>query len=216
MELLGVEPHGHVETHLRELQRHERALPAFFQLLARAFRRDVLQVLIDAIQGAELFQQVRRALGAYTPHTGDVVRGVSREGLVVGDLLRRHAVLLEDLVPAVRLGLRDAAGGTQHLDLAVHELHGVLVAGNYEELHAFGHLARHGGEGVVRLEALGPDGGDVHSFEDLIHVVELHPELLGHRRALRLVLGEDLEPERGHPAVPHDSDDPPLLRNPGA
>ena len=70
MERLGVELHGHVEAHLRELQRHERALPAFFQLLARALRRDVLQVLVDAIQGAELSQQVRRALGAYTPTPG--------------------------------------------------------------------------------------------------------------------------------------------------
>src|SRR5215218_4053957 len=204
MELLGVELHGHVEAHLRELQRHKRALPAFFQLLARALRGDVLQVLIDAIQGAELTEQVRRALGAYTPHTGDVIRGVPREGFVVRDLLRRHAVLLENLLPAVRLGLRDAAGCTQHLDSSVHELHGVLVAGNYEELYVFRHLARHRGKGVVGLEAFGPDGRYVHSLEDLIHVVELRPELLWHGGALRLVLGEDLQPELRHPAVPYD------------
>src|SRR5215211_5668758 len=204
MELLRVELYGYVEAHLRELQRHERALSAFFQLLARALRRDVLQVLIDAIQGAELPEQVRRALGAYTPHAGDVVRGISREGFVVGDLLRRHAVLLDDLVPAVHLGLRDAAGGTQHLDPSVHELHGVLVAGNYEKLHAFRHLARHRGKGVISLEAFGPDGRDVHGLQDLIQVVELRPELLRHGGTLRLVLGEDLQPELGHPPVPYD------------
>src|SRR5215207_3885386 len=38
MERLGVQLYGYVEAHLRELQRHERALPAFFQLLARALR----------------------------------------------------------------------------------------------------------------------------------------------------------------------------------
>src|ERR671911_524212 len=66
MELLGVELHGHVEAHLRELQRHKRALPAFFQLLARALRGDLLQVLVDAIQGAKLPEQVRRDLVAMT------------------------------------------------------------------------------------------------------------------------------------------------------
>ncbi len=36
-------------------------------------------------------------------------------------------------------------------------------------------------------------------------MIQLRPELLRHSGALRLVFGEDFEPELRHPAIPHDA-----------
>src|ERR671915_440329 len=67
---LGVELDGHVEAHLRQLQRHKGALAALFELGARALRGDLVQILVDALDGAELFEEVGGTLGSDAPHAG--------------------------------------------------------------------------------------------------------------------------------------------------
>ena len=101
VERVRIQAYRRVEAHPRKLQRHEGALPALFELRERTFGGDFLQVLVQVLDSLELLKEFRGALRSYASHAGDVVRGIAGEGFVVGDLLRRHTVLVDDFLASV-------------------------------------------------------------------------------------------------------------------
>ena len=133
---------------------------------------------------AVLVDELGGGLGADAGHARDVIDAVPHEREHVADALRRHAELL------VHLGRAEAAvlHGVEHRDVAVAELHEVLVRRADDDLHP----GRDGefcerGDDVVGLE---PRDLDLGQAEGVDHAPD-HPDLLGelgrHGRAVRLV-----------------------------
>ena len=171
---------------------------------------------VNAVERAELRQQIGRRLRPHPRDAGDVVARVAGQREVVAHAARGHAELLAHLGGPV-----DAvAHRVPHHDAVVavvHELHQVLVGADDDDLPAVGERARrHGGDEVVGLEPLLLEAGDVPGADDLLDAGHLLREIRrrgrpgglvprvegvaecpsfgvhGHREPVRLPLGDHL------------------------
>ena len=182
---------GHVERQ-HDVGLHRDQLARFPQPVA-----DLPQILADdagelvgvpehAFEGAVLRDPLRRRLGADLVDTGDVVDGIADEGEIVDDPLRRDAELCPDAGDVERL----VRHRVDQRDLRVDELREILVAGRHERPDAFAsRLLRERGDDVVRLDAADDEQRPAHRADRLHERLDLRAELVGHRRAVRLVLG---------------------------
>ena len=85
---LEVELRRRVAVDRRQVLAEPRLSLVLAQLLAQLVGLHLVDALEDALDGAELLQQLRRGLLADAGHAGDVVRRVALQPLVVGDLRR--------------------------------------------------------------------------------------------------------------------------------
>jgi hypothetical protein len=121
-------------------------------------------------------------LGARQP-----VGRVAAQGDEVGYLVGAHAVALAHVGGPDRLGLA-LAGRPQHRDVVGDALEHVAVAGEEQRVPAGRRLGlRQAAEQVVGLERLVAQDGPVERLEEVLRVVPLRHELLGHVDAVGVV-----------------------------
>ena len=153
--------------------------------LAGNFRR----VLNDRIQRLILVQPLRCRFRADLVDARNVVRAVAHQRQVVDDLF---GIDIELGFDALTIHARVAHGVDQH-DVLVDELRHVFVAGGNQ--HAF---AACGGAACQRTDhVVGLNAGDAQQCHTVrCHRVEqrlnLHAQIIRHRRAVRFVLGKQL------------------------
>ena len=160
----------------------------------------LLRMQDDVFQAAVALQEFRCALWPDSIDSGDVVRRVSDNGEIFGNLGGRHSEFLLDLLrshadPGVPLfGIRDDdvfIGG---------ELGDVLVMGDdldRESVSASGDC----GDEVVRLQSLLFDDGPTECQNPVADERDLGFHRVGHGWALRLVFGADFHSMDRFPLV---------------
>ena len=162
--------------------------------LARPRRRHLVEVGVDGVDGPPGGDQLLRRLLADTLAPRDVVRGVAHQGEDLAHRCRRHA---EDLFDAA-LVEEPLQARMPHLDQRVgHELHQVLVARRDHHLEAgtgcqCGQRADH----VVGLDVGLGQHGEAQQRDGFLRDRHLDPEVVGHRRPVRLVALVEPRPER--------------------
>jgi len=202
---LEVERERHVPVERRQLAGEERVLAPGGERLAQ-LAGDERQVLVESLDRAELADELH---GRFLPHPVnalDVVDRVTHERQHVGDLPGLDAPPLAHLRLVVQDGLPGAARDGEDAHARADELEEILVTGDDHDLEV-GPLegaGDEGGEDVVGLEARDLDHRDPERLEQALDVGELPNEVVGHRRAGRLVLGGERVPERGPGGVPGD------------
>ncbi len=147
-------------------------------------------MLVDGLDAAIFLQELGGRLFAHAAHTGDVVRAVTDQALVINELPGLQPVPLLDagLIVNDRVGVL-AAGG-QHPGVVVNELKGIGVAGDDEGLHSLlGCLAGQSAQHVVGFVTLGGENRDVEGFNDLVDALQLGGQFLGHGLTVGFVWG---------------------------
>ncbi len=188
-ERLEVELDGSVGVQRDELLREEGVRPVALQPLAVGRALHLVGALEHRLHGAELADEVARALVPDAGNARDVVDRVPDERQDVGDALGRHSPLLLDGLPVEARGAAPLAAGVEDEDVVGHELQQVLVRGDDHDLQAL--LDRLPGEGrdrVVRLVAGDLDHRHPQRLAHAPDVRDLHGEGVVHLRAVGLVL----------------------------
>ncbi len=196
-----IELRGGVADDPGQLAAEERLLTTLLEPVAEAGGY-LVQVLVDPLQGSVLLEQPGGGLLAHAVDTGDVVRLVAHEGLVVHQLVRAEAlVALLHLLDVVDDGVGEAPAGGQHPGALIDQLEQVHVAGDDERIDVLVlGLPGEGPEEVVGLVPFLLEDGDVQGLHDRPDAVHLRAELVRHLGAVGLVLGVDLVAE-GAPLV---------------
>ena len=159
---------------------------------------EVVEMLIEPLDAAVLLQELGRRLGADARHAGYVVGAVAHEPEVVGNLLRRDAVLFLDAGWVVDDNVGDALFRVDDRGELACQLAGILIARDEKRPVPTGLVARrHGTEDVVAFPARHLDHGNVHGLKQRLHERELHAQGLVHGRTLRLVLLHGVDAELG-------------------
>ena len=141
--------------------------------------------------------------GGFLPHPrnpGDVVRGISHQGLQVHHLGRGKAVGRPKRAGVHLLGggLSHAGGNQFHVGMVRDQLQGVLVPRGHPAVPTSGLApAGDGADQVIRLPAGQLIAGDVHGIQHLFQHRHLHRQLLGHSLPLGLVVCVGQVPEGG-------------------
>ena len=154
-----------------------------------------------AIQAVVLGQPFGGGLGPALVDAGHVVDAVAHQGQQVDYLVGAHAELFHH--PGF---VGDAAGhGVGERDARAHQLGEVLVAGGNGDRDAVGlGLQGQGADDVVALDAGDPQDRETQGLDDLHHRFDLGAQLVGHGRAVGLVLGVHFVPEGRAGGVHHD------------
>ncbi len=193
--LLQAELDGQVDHDAADLARHERRLAMLGQPVAE-LALHLVEMLVDAVEGAELLEEAARGLLPHPRHPGDVVRGVALERLVVEHLVGAEAVALRDPRLVVDHRRRDAHPGRQQPHVVVDELEPVEVAGDDHRVDARGGgLLRERADDVIGLVARELADRDVHHRRDLADDRELRAQVVRHARPAALVVGIRVEPK---------------------
>jgi hypothetical protein len=147
---------------------------------------------------AELRDERLGGLVADSGHTGDVVRGVANERLVVRHALRREAVALEDGGGVVLADIAKAPNARQHdLDVVPNQLQQVGVAGDDDHFVALvSEAAGERANDIVGLISLALLDGDVERVDQLANARDLRPKVLRHLAAGAFVLRVEFVAER--------------------
>ena len=169
-----------------------------FQLLdavAKAFTDlalDLFAVLDDTVGTVVKVQPFCRGLGADPGHTRYVVGAVADERQVVDDLLREYVELRLDRITVHGCVVHRVDQG----DSVADELRQVLVTGRDEHVEP---LSRRFGAqrayDVVCFDAGNLQQRQAHRRDGVEDRLHLRPEIIRHRRAIRLVLREQLVAE---------------------
>ena len=197
---------GDVGADRDEVQGEEEVVAVCLELLL-GLALHLVDALEETLDGAELLDELGRALLTDALDAGDVVRGVTHDREHVDDVVGGRPELLLDLFEPlddeVDLRLEDVV----ELRRLTYELHEVLVTGDEHDLGASGLcLASQGPEDVISLEPGDLEDRDAVGAHHLAHVVELADEVLGHLLAGGLVLGELLVTEGRAGRVEGDGD----------
>ncbi len=169
-----------------QLLRQQRLLAIGQQPLAIGLARHLGGAVEQRLDRTELGDQLARPLFADSRHAGDVVDRVAHQGEDVRDLLRRHAEVLDHAGGVVTL----VAPGVEQRHVRTDELHQVLVGRHQHDLVAGGRrLLRQRAHDVVGLVVVELEARDAEGFDRLADVGDLRHEILGHRRAVGLVVG---------------------------
>src|SRR5690606_22421541 len=149
----------------------------------------------------------------------DVVDGVAHQRQQVDDARGRHAELGDDRLVAVQLA---AAHGVDQLDAAaagerLHQLCEVLVACGDGDVAALARrLQRQGADDVVGLDPGDAQHREAERLHDVAHRLDLRAQVVGHRRAVGLVLGIQVVAEGLAGGVEHEGGAVRLLLERGA
>ena len=186
-----IELHGRVVDDRGELLGHERFAALLAQFLLRRGRLDLVQVLVNLLQIAPLVEQLHRALVAQPLDAGDVVGLVAHDRLVVDDLDRIDAIAVADALIGV-VAHHIALVGAEHVDgdAVADELDEVAVERGDPGFDALrDRLVGQRRQHVVGLVALRLEDRHAEGLRDLAAAVDLRRQVLGHRVAVRLVVG---------------------------
>ena len=120
--------------------------------------------------------------------------------------LRLHAF---GVVPGARVAR------IENTDAVAYELKEILVAGDDSDVEAGGlGLSCNSADHVVRFDPLVRQDRDAECFARLVDRGRLNPELVRHRRTIRLVLGVELGAKRGAAQIERGGDQRrPVVRN---
>ena len=202
---LGIELHRHVDPDARQLP----ALPRIVGMLDQAFAVSLVGHLGG--MGEQLFEravardELARALLADAGHPLDVVDRVAHQREHVDDLRRQYPELLFHALGVVP---RAFVPGVVDRDAVVHQLKEVLVAGDDRHLEAGRHgLRRQRADHVVGLVALRGDDRHTERLAGLVHPRDLLGEIRRHRRAIGLVVGDQIVAERAPGQVERRADE---------
>ncbi len=153
---------------------------------------DLAGARLQRVEVAVLLQPLGGRLRSDAWHARNVVRGVADQRQVVDDLLGRHVELLLH-ASAVE---RRVAHRVDERDVLVDELRHVLVAGRDHRLLAGGRrLACERADHVVGLDALDAQQRHAQRLDGFEQRRDLRAQVVRHRRAVRLVLGEQVVAE---------------------
>ena len=156
---------------------------------------DLARPLQRRFHRAETKHQVARPFVADARRAGNVVHRVALERQQVRHLGGRNT---HELGHFGRVVQGVVLGRVEHPDALVHQLEHVLVAGNNDHVHAGGRrLPRDGSDHVVGLVARAFDHRHPHRPEQAADQRDLPGQVLGHRRAVGLVVREFLLAKRG-------------------
>ncbi len=150
---------------------------------------DLVQALVQGVEGPELLEEGDRCLLPHPGHAGQVVGGVALQRLVVEHLVRPQAVPLgyPGLVVDDRVG--HAHPGREQPDVVVHQLEAVEVAGDDVGVDPVGRcLQRERADDVIGFVALELDDRHAHHGHQLADDRELGPEVVRHRWTTGLVV----------------------------
>ncbi len=162
--MLDIELKRHVLAQRNELRRESRVRFVLGEKVAKPLLRDAGQVLVDAIERAELLQQLGRRLRSHRWHPRHVVGAIAHQRQQIAHLTRRH--------PELRLHLRGAVHLVAHRvpqhDAIGHELHQVLV-GSHDDHGQAGLLGalHHRGDDVVCLHPFALKNSDPVGLDEL-------------------------------------------------
>ncbi len=159
--------------------------PAIFHLV---------EMGIDAVERAELVEQVEGGLFAHARHAGDVVGCVADEGFVIHHLLRADAELAGLYVFGRDVGLVIA----RHVDggAFVDELQQVAVAGDDLDSQSLrGREFCHRAEHIVGLVAFHFEARDIERIHHLPNALNLYAQVVGHLFARGFVFGVEFVAE---------------------
>ena len=150
----------------------------------------LIQMVVDILDAAELLDQLPGPLGANTRHAGDAVGGVPLDGLDVDHLPGAHAVVLLNLGHIVQghLGLAEFRGGQPHGGGITHQLQAVPVTGGNHTGDSL--LLALGGEGaqdIIGLPALAGDDLEPQISQQFLEHRQLLSQLFRHALAVGLV-----------------------------
>ena len=146
----------------------------------------------DFVERAVFLQPLRRRLRPDLVHARHVVHAVADQREVVDDPLRPDA----ELGPHAGLVEHLAAHGVHQPHLRVHQLSQILVAGGHHHLDALAAgFARQRADDVVGLDALDGEQRPAQRADARVQRLDLADEVVGHRRAVRLVVGVPLVAE---------------------
>ncbi len=197
-----IEGEVHIAADRGEPPREGHDVQARAQVLAD-LAGDVLGVRQQLVKGAVGIEPLGGGLRAHLVDARNVVRAVADQREVVDDLLREHVELRLDAGP-----VQDGVGhGVDQRDLLVDQLRHVLVAGrDQHRLAGLGRTGRQSADHIVRLNAGDAQQRQAHAGDRLQERFGLGAQIIGHRRAVRLVLGEQIVAEGLARRVKHDRD----------
>ena len=142
-------------------------------------------MLVHAFERAVAVQEVGRGLRPDRRHARDVVGGVAGQREKIDDLIGPDAEFLLDTGGIeARIAHR-----IQQRHVVIDELGHILVGGrDHGSEPARGGLPRKGADHIVGLHAVDPQQWNAVGLDGLEQRLDLRPEVLGHRWAVRLVL----------------------------
>ena len=144
---------------------------------------DFRQLLINGIHTAIFLNQIHGGLFTHPRYAGDIVGGVSHEGLQVDHVDGCKAVLLPEGLRGHVLGggLAHTGGHQFHLRMVGDELEGILISRHHYTVPARRlALPGNGADEVVGLPALQLIAGDIQGIQHLFQHWHLHPQFLRH------------------------------------
>ena len=147
----------------------------------------------QVVERSVLADQLFRAFLADARHALDVVDGVAHQRHDVDDLVGPDAELFHD---AGRVVPRAVVSGIEHADAVAHELEEVLVHRDDGDVEAIGdgrfdQRADH----IVGFVAIGGEDRDAERLAGGVHHRNLPGQLVRHRRAVGLVVGDQVVAE---------------------
>ncbi len=196
-ELVEVDLDLEVAVDGRKLFRADRVGGRRAQVLAPLLARDGVEIRVDALHRAEPNQELGRGLVADTGHSRDVVRGVALEADEVGHELRPDAVALHDPLGGVDDHVRDPARGHHDAHVLGGELERIPVGrDDADPVAGRLRLGRQRADDVVGLLARDAEVAVAERLDDRLEVRHLLAQQVGHRPAMGLVLGVQLDARR--------------------
>ena len=155
--------------------------------------RDLVHPIDEVAEAAELADPLGRGLLPHPGDVGQVVAGVAADRREVGVLARRQAVALAHRGRGHPAEFGHSAPGIQHGDRIGHQLEGVAVTADDQDVEAgrFG-LRRQRRDDVVGFVALGGDDRDPQCVEHLADQLHLPLEVGRRLEPTGLVLGVGL------------------------
>ena len=194
----GVQLHIAVCLDGHEEKAHAGLVFVLLQISVKSGLFDLIEVKVYTVDRAVVFDQGDGSLLSHLGDTGDVVRGISHQGLDVDELAGCHAIGLNDLVSAeiVDHGLSLAGAGDADGDPVGRDLQKVPVSGQKDDIHVLSlRLLGKGSENIVCLKACLFTDLDPHGSEHFFHQRNLLTELIGHGFARALVVRIGVVPE---------------------
>jgi hypothetical protein len=201
-EAVGIDRHIELTMDLREITREERLIAPRFELLPlRRFR--AIEVRIELVERSEFCDQCLRPLLSDAGNAGDVVDRIAPDRHDIDDLFGLDTKRFFHAGSVVH----DLASGVVEADPFADELEKILVRSDDHDLVS--RLARLAGERadhVVGLVLLTRDDRNSEALDDLADVRNLRREVVRHRLAVFLVVGELFEADGRSTDVESDRD----------
>ena len=208
LEKVQIELQRHVGGDGGELLGEHHLFALLLEGFAVALVGNFAGVVQSVFHAAVFADQLGGALFANAFGTGNVVNGVAHEGHHVDHFAGRDAEnLLDPRFVHDGVALAATRAGAQDMDAVADELQHVLVVGDEQDIEVFLRgLPGQYADDVVGFVAVEFENGHAHGLAQAAHVGELDGEIVGHGRALGLVLFEELIAEGRGLGVEDDAD----------